>query len=373
MAFYRRRLEKDLARWRAEGWVDAAGAEAILADVRASDEGGLQLWDVLAILGAALICLAASAFVAANWAAIPRPVKLGLLVALMWAFYGLAVTLRGRGAAAAAHAALLVGVGLFGASVMLVGQMYHLSGPPQGALLVWALGALATAALFQSAPATFLGALLVFGWAEWSGLDPWRPFWWFLPAWAGVALVAWRARWSGGFHLVMVGLAIWTLILGFRLGRGELEGHVAPTLAGALLFLLGLLALRSRGLKARFDALRPQLGESLAIYGFVMGFGGLYFIQLLAEDTLFAAFAAAALGALVGVLWLAVVENEPTLLWWAYAALAAELMLIYVRTVGTLLDTSLFFLVAGLLVVGLAALARRLHLARQARAAEGAP
>ena len=45
----------------------------------------------------------------------------------------------------------------------------------------------------------------------------------------------------------------------------------------------------------------------------------------------------------------------------AYTGFAIEIFTLYVRTFGTLLNTSLFFLVAALLVSGLAWVAYRLH------------
>jgi uncharacterized membrane protein len=48
-------------------------------------------------------------------------------------------------------------------------------------------------------------------------------------------------------------------------------------------------------------------------------------------------------------------------LWIGYAAFAIEIYALYWRTLGTLLDTSLFFLVAAILVSALAWVAYLLH------------
>jgi uncharacterized membrane protein len=48
-------------------------------------------------------------------------------------------------------------------------------------------------------------------------------------------------------------------------------------------------------------------------------------------------------------------------LWVGYIAFAVEIFCLYVRMLGTLLNTSLFFLVAALIVSGLAWAAYRLH------------
>jgi uncharacterized membrane protein len=48
-------------------------------------------------------------------------------------------------------------------------------------------------------------------------------------------------------------------------------------------------------------------------------------------------------------------------LWLGYIGFSVEILAIYMKTIGTLLNTSLFFLVAGLIVSALAAVAYRLH------------
>jgi uncharacterized membrane protein len=48
-------------------------------------------------------------------------------------------------------------------------------------------------------------------------------------------------------------------------------------------------------------------------------------------------------------------------LWLGYAGFSFEILAIYAKTIGTLLNTSLFFLVAALIVSALAAMAYRLH------------
>ena len=50
-----------------------------------------------------------------------------------------------------AHAAVLAGIAVFGAGIMLIAQMYHMEGNPPDAVLFWALGAL-LAAVLRRAP-----------------------------------------------------------------------------------------------------------------------------------------------------------------------------------------------------------------------------
>ena len=45
---------------------------------------------------------------------------------------------------------MLGGIAVYGASIMLIAQMYHMEGNPPDAVLMWALGALLAAVLVRS-------------------------------------------------------------------------------------------------------------------------------------------------------------------------------------------------------------------------------
>ncbi len=76
---YRKRLEADLIRWVHEGWLTADGAGAIRRDV-AREHAGFRLPALLGLFGGLLIASSVAAFVAANWEAIPRLVKLAMIL-----------------------------------------------------------------------------------------------------------------------------------------------------------------------------------------------------------------------------------------------------------------------------------------------------
>ena len=65
-------------------------------------------------------------------------------------------------------------------------------------------------------------------------------------------------------------------------------------------------------------------------------------------------------GLLAAMLWALATENRAAL-WLAYAGFALEIFMLYVKTFGSLLNTSLFFLVAAVIVSALAFAAFRLH------------
>lgn len=376
MALNPKSLEPELARWRAAGWVDADGAEAILADARARRPQQASASSLLVLLGALLLCLAAAAFVAANWPAIPRPGKLALCIGLLWAAYAAAAVADMRRASALAHAFALLGASLFGSGIMLVSQMYHMSGAIADLFLVWGLGALATGALLRTTPSLVLAALLFIGW-DVTSAEAWTSSGWtkpvlahlaFPPVWALTAAALWRRGWRGGFHLVAIGLLYWVLQLGFRVSETNAEDSPSawlPVIAiAALAFGAGLWADRHPTGRARAEPLRAGLGATVAIYAFIALFLALLAVAAMADD--FGALEALLLLApTTGALWIGAAGGSRGMVGWAVAGLAVALVTIYVATVAnSMLGTAVFFLAAALGVGGVAWIAFRLDRAR---------
>ena len=181
MVLYRGRVEKDLERWVAAGHVSPEGARAIRRDL-AARASGIAMPSVLAILAAVLLSFGAMLFVAAHWQDMSRLARLGILSGGLWAAYGLSGWFFARQMTGFGHAALLLGIGLFGASIMLVAQMYHLDGHPPDAVLLWAGGAFLAAVLLRSNAA--YAATIAIG-AVWSGMETAMlngVHWWLPPA-----------------------------------------------------------------------------------------------------------------------------------------------------------------------------------------------
>ena len=105
-------VERDLARWQAEGWVSEAGASQIRADL-SSRRSAFGIASIFAVLGAVLFGFAVMSFVAAHWTGMSKLARLGLLLVTLWACYGAAAYLFLRQLNAFAHAALLGGIAVF--------------------------------------------------------------------------------------------------------------------------------------------------------------------------------------------------------------------------------------------------------------------
>lgn len=358
MRGYRKRVERDLDRWREAGWVSPDGAAAIRADL-AGRRFGIGLAPSLAILGAVLIGFAVMSFVGANWQEMPRVVRLGLLTASLWASYVLAGVLFARGMDAFAHAAALLGASVFGASIMLISQMYHIDGHPPDAVLVWAIGTLLAGVLLNSNPALAFAAVLfgVWGWME--SADTSEVFWPYLLGWAATAAAFFWQAWKPGLHLSGIGLAGFLVSLGFLLNDGH--AHEVVVLLG--LAVIGASIAGERAWPGLHGLWPGTLG-----YGLVVAFCGLYALQFAEVPALGALVMLAVLTlvlALAAIAW-GLARDHRGALWLGYIGFSAEILALYSKTVGTLLGSSLFFLVAGLIVIALAALAWRLHARQEA-------
>jgi uncharacterized membrane protein len=361
---YRARLERDLVRWREAGWVSEAGADAIRRELVQSGRG-IGLSTALAVLGAVLIGFAAMSFVAANWQDMPRIARLMLIVAALWGCYGVAGLLASRRLEGFAEAAVLAGVGLFGAGIMLVAQMYHIDGNPPDAVLTWAMGALLAGVLLRSNPALAAAMLLIGLWTGWqTGLIE-RVHWPFLLGWGAVAAAFFWRRWRPGLHLSAIVLSGWIIGNGFVVRE---NAHWMVALIG-----LGIVA-ASIAAEQLGDVWR-RIGPVAFCYGMVIAFMGLFsftFLQNRDAGTL-ALMAVMMLTLLLGAVYWGWHTQHKAILWLGYAGFSAVVLALYFETIGTLLGTSLFFLIAGLIVIALSWLAYRLHTRAAAAGEEVAP
>lgn len=164
------RLARESERWVAEGIVTAEQAAALRerhAHEAAEHEVGRgRAATALAVIGALAVGFGVIGFVAANWEEMAHGVRLALLTAAVAAAYAGGYQLRERTGRLprVGEALYLLGVLLFGASLFLVGQMYHVEAHDPLALLLWAAAAFAVAVVVRSR-AIAAAALLIFsGW-----------------------------------------------------------------------------------------------------------------------------------------------------------------------------------------------------------------
>lgn len=348
----RRRLEADLLRWRQQGWVTPAGHEKIAAEL-ASSGRGISLPSALAILAVVLFGFAAISFVAAHWDTMPRLARLGLLLSLIAAGYVTAGYFARQGAEGFADSAVVFACAMFGVSIMLISQMFHIDGHPPDAVALWAIGAFAAGVMLASLPALAFSMALVSVWAIMETGERQSICWPFLAAWLGVtAAFAWY-RWSPGFHLAALPLAVFTIS----------AGYLPPLEPGH--WIVVMVAVVVGGLAIATMRMLPDLAEyslTALTYALVVGLAGLFAIQFIEKTTTaqLVIVAAATLILLLAIITFGLRENHRGLIWVGYLGFAGEIFSLYWKTLGGLLGNSLFFLIAGVLVAAFAGVAWRI-------------
>lgn len=352
----RKTLEDDVRRWHQQGWVTGDGERQILNEI--SERGsGVSLATVLGILASVLLSFAMISFVAAHWNEIGRLPRLLLLFGLIFAGYGTAGFFENRGQRIFADAAILFAVAAFGASIALVSQMFHIDGHPPDGILLWLMGALFAGILLRSNPTLAFAMVLLAVWSGMRSSEIGGVHWPFLIGWAVISAAFVWQNWRPGVYISSVALSGFLITLGYLLGSGHEHGIVA----GAGLIAAGA-AVAVRATLAECEAVAgPALGYAIAV-----AFAGLFaiqFIEPITRDTLLL-FAAFTLAGLLAAIWYGLEFEHRGGLWLGYAGFSIEVLALYWTTVGSLLDRSVFFLVAGLIVAGLAAMAWRLAVRR---------
>lgn len=356
---YQHRLKKDVERWRAAGLIDSDTERAIRDDIAAQGRG-IGLPGALAILAAVLIGFAVMSFVAANWQDMPRLFRLGLLTALLWTSYLLAAALFRRGLETFGHAAVLAGCAVFGASLMLVSQMYHMDGNAPDVVLVWAAGTYLAGIVLRSRPALAFALVLFSIWGIWETGQREALYWPYLVPWALVAAAFYWQRWEPGVHLA--GLALSGFIITYGYINHSSGGHEVVVLAGMVMGALSALGL------AKLPDL-DTIWRGGIVYAVIVMFSGLFALQFMKSPSTseFVVLAIFALGLTLAAIWWGLAGSDRLALWLGYLGFSIEILGIYGKTVGTLLGSSVFFLTAGFVVAGLAYFAYRLHAQREAR------
>ncbi len=126
--------------------------------------GGSYTYRALVVLGCFFIGLSLITLIGANWDEIPRELRTTGLILLTLGTHGFALKhyVRGR----VSLAALLFGLGslFYGASIILISQIYHLGEYMPDGLLWWALGSLPFGLVLKSPWLTLLTGLLALQW-----------------------------------------------------------------------------------------------------------------------------------------------------------------------------------------------------------------
>ncbi|MBX3567263.1 MAG: DUF2157 domain-containing protein [Rhizobiaceae bacterium] len=351
MAGHASRVGRDIDRWLAGGLIDERLADQLRRDIAAHARGSISFGTIVMMMAALLVCAAILLLVAANWEAIPRPGRVGLLFAVILAGYLGGGVARTRGHMAAGDALWLIAAAAFGGGIALIGQMYHLSGDERTALLTWCGGTALAGLVLGSATLTAAAAAILLAWLGFGGVDFWGrggDLHLYAPAAAVLWLISLRTGSLAARHALSLGLLFYGCLLavsGDAATIGAAMAGLGALLFGAAAFLPALAesALRLRG---RLDV--------HALAGFLLGMG---FVQAdRADDIAVVIFCAAIVfGAIIAAIVLAGRDSR-AIRWTAYLGFLAELAFLYINTLGSMLGSVGLFLASGI-VLAIVALA----------------
>ena len=364
-------LSRESEAWVAEGIVSAEQAAAIrgrYADRREERRGSATT--ALAVIGALAVGLGVIGFVAANWEELSHGVRLALLTAAVGGSYTAGFQLRDRTGSRPriGEALYLVGVLLFGASLFLVGQMYHVEAHDPFALLLWAGGATATALVVRSRAIAAAAVLIFTGWVgfefglaiEDAGSDAWAAFPVVAVCYGGALYAFATVAPSGsgfpeagrvvGLPVAAAGLFVFT----FADATDEL-GNAGDAIGGfvraglgllAVLALAGAVALAlSRRPSRRYEAaMLVAVVVAVAVAVLAGGNGDAWAIFF---NVLFAALA-------LGIIYAGFLSDEAWLVNLGVTLVAIDLVARYFDVFWDALPRSVGLIGAGLLVLGIA-------------------
>lgn len=338
-------------------------------------------------LGGVLVGLGLLLLVASNWDEIPRAVKLLSGLGIMWGlhFAGWKLSHGDKTSPKAAGAFHLGGSLMWMGNIALVGQMYNLSSRPPNALLLYCVGIAAIPFVLRSLP-QFL--LLLTAFSVWVGFEICEP-----DSWIGLAEPGMRFLFYAILGLVLFGLGGVlrrrgsfgtfgppTEVLGvamfqfaaYPLTIREFHRHLAHGTNAFPLFLLGAAVVAVIVNVLARDKDKSEIGLWR-----VLGVGG-------------------ALALVCGCVAWSIYQPDPGTQWWeaqgspvhyaaslalfcltllqiqggvhmrstsmvnlGIAALALQVVTVYIQLMGTMLQTGLVFVVSGLLLIFLTVVLER--------------
>lgn len=342
MARYTGKVGRDIDRWLESGLIDQATAKALRLDVERNDRSLFSLGTVLAVMAAVLMGAAILIIIAANIEYIPRIVRvLGLFVIIAASYLGGAI-LRMRDRVGFSEALYLVGLAAFGASIALIGQMYHLSGDESEAVFVWFVAAIAAAFILKSPILTNASVLLSVTWLllgfDWGRIDE-GPSYIFLVMMAVVWAVSYWTQSSAARHLVILAVMFYALLYGIS-DNAVIVGS-ALAIVSALVFLAAWAVPEA---VERF----AQLGGPQPIHPLIGFLLGISLLQAQFSDQ-FGPMLLLSLIAFAGIVVALLLRGRQSRLmrWVAYLAFTVELAMLYIVMVGSMIETGALFLFSG--------------------------
>ncbi|WP_210513658.1 DUF2157 domain-containing protein [Hymenobacter terricola] len=277
----RKFIETDGPAWVTEGIISDAQRLKLLA--RYPPEA--QALGLLPVLGSVLVGLSGLSLVAANWQALPAALRLALLLGSLLGSYAAGGYFLRRGNPDLGHGLMGLGLIFFGASIILISQLYQLVGYNASGLLAWVVAGTALCYIYGSRLLVLLtvliGAAVQTYCVESLGSFSYATavlvagglgyYWWRRPEVVSSTVLAVGLLWQAGLLVIALHSKItWFFVPAMaiyaagdwqrnRAGGRALQG---PSLVAAYLFMFGLATFGETDTYA--NVLRPPLLPYLA-------------------------------------------------------------------------------------------------------------
>lgn len=144
-------LEKEGKAWVEEGIISKEQYEQLVARYPNRNSKGL-----LTIFGGLFIGLGFLTFVASNWSLMPNILKMGILLVSLLGFYFFGDRAYQKGSRSLGTSLYAIGVLLFGAAMILTGQMYHYMAYSATTFFLWGVAAMLVYGVRREQPLLYL-------------------------------------------------------------------------------------------------------------------------------------------------------------------------------------------------------------------------
>ena len=378
------KAEEKLAEW-AEGWVadglvTAAQRDAIVARHPAPGGGANRFLAILAGIGGSLLVVGVSLIIKSNWEQLGDWIKIAGLLALLVGSYVLGWRLK----ISPGHyprtgdACLMVGAVLFLLGIALVSQIFHLNSRPANGVLLWWAGIMVLPWLTRARGMQLVSLTAGLTWLgmELAARDSWLQLGAQGQDWdyagyrfaaagvlVGLALAFFGLGLRGGRHDYFSGLhekvgwlvVCWSLYaLGFTWSAHEWSRHSMQAARLEPVAVLSLLALAGAAWAwlrnfAELKALAwPVLPVLVPVFAHLLG------IELLDSGWLWGGLACLALFLLnIGLVRAGLASGRESWINLGMGFIALNIVTRYFLLFGSMLEGGVFFIVTGLLVLGL--------------------
>ena len=159
---------RQIDQWLKKGVINKTQASKMLADVSRDrkEQSSNKFIVAISTIGSILLGIGAVLFIASNWRAIPNIIKVLILVGSTFGVYyvGYLFRYRKQNLPKVGASLLFLGGLLFGATVILIAQIYNINANNHVLILIWLIGILPLVYALNSMPIAGLASLLFFIW-----------------------------------------------------------------------------------------------------------------------------------------------------------------------------------------------------------------